>query len=943
MSDSENDIFEELIETKRYKIVKYINARVFYDKLRELKVLTMDDVEMIQSKITRRQQAAHFLDVLQTKGDNGVRKFLEILEWEYPHVYKEITNKDARDPPTDYLKHRESMYAAWLYKLPELAESLKNDYEHKKDLHQKIQEMKEVMKFAQENNTELERENQELQEKLKNFKNGKIELEQELGHCIREMSLSRDKCMAHMENSLEYQKEINILKDTLRDVRHDRDGLAKQIEHLSARFHQSKAETAEARRKSYSMNQLNTENFKPFDRQTSAQDIEITILKEKFDQEQEKCEELNQQLLHVTDELDHAQAQLRKTKSYCEKLCKEVEAKDEWLEEKRKRIDGYFKEIERLEEEKKRLDEERNKEQRKVKEEQENSRKLFSKVYQLENKLEDLRSENEKLKAQSNRASSGSSVAEDTTPSEKFPAALEEFYPDENEPLYRSNVEHYLKGTHVPQRDDSLKPVVGSLRMDLVEDQQQGMRYSRIPVQSLLKGTEKLSQPGILEQLEEEVSTRGASMSNTMSSDTSEDTDAELTGFNVHIRELPLKWRPTKSVPPSGQFDKQRTYKVTLPVLDEKIKIIGGNFSGIFITEVSKKLDSGICVGDQVVSVQLLRSDYSCVSKKEMRGLTLMEARTAFLFENQRDDEKELEITIKKTSPEEFENIKKWMDTQKSTGDFFYVRACASIKEKEAECLPVKKGDILRVTNTNHSKGDHKYWRVCLYNRQNGQWGKEGIIPADFRRLCTVDRRLAFRARSQFVRVLPMKAISKLPVVMYGAGNVIGAAQNLIVDDSTDFLCYNVDKGRDIDILRHCLNNGKHCMMRDALLKKLVDVYIIMVINTDNATPEILKSVFGVDHATEVKYRLPEDVLYETITVGNAGIKDRKSFLRVFYDGVQKGQERMCWFSSSQLDGSTMEQYQDYLGKESTDQHTRSQDSNNEVTPLYERSSSTPL
>lgn len=48
------------------------------------------------------------------------------------------------------------MYAAWLYKLPELAESLKNDYEHKKDLHQKIQEMKEVMKFAQENNTELE-------------------------------------------------------------------------------------------------------------------------------------------------------------------------------------------------------------------------------------------------------------------------------------------------------------------------------------------------------------------------------------------------------------------------------------------------------------------------------------------------------------------------------------------------------------------------------------------------------------------------------------------------------------------------------------------------------------------------------------------------------------------------------------------------------------------
>ena len=56
----------------------------------------------------------------------------------------------------DYLKHRESVYAGWLYQLPELAESLKNDYEHKKDLNEKFQEMKEVMKIVQDNNLELE-------------------------------------------------------------------------------------------------------------------------------------------------------------------------------------------------------------------------------------------------------------------------------------------------------------------------------------------------------------------------------------------------------------------------------------------------------------------------------------------------------------------------------------------------------------------------------------------------------------------------------------------------------------------------------------------------------------------------------------------------------------------------------------------------------------------
>ncbi|XP_062599398.1 caspase recruitment domain-containing protein 11-like isoform X4 [Saccostrea cucullata] len=938
VSDEERDIFEELIERKRYNIVNYINARVFFDKLRQFKVLTMDDTQEIESKTTRRQQAGSFLDILQTKGDNGVKKFLEILEFEYPHVYKDVTNKEARDPPTDYLKHRESVYAGWLYKLPELAESLKIDYEHNKDLHQRIQEMKEVMKLVQDNNLELERENQELQEKLKSMQNEKTELEQELGTYMREMSLARDKAMMHMENSLEYQKEINILKDSLRDMRHDRDGLVKQNENLSAKFHQ-RQESAEERRKSYSMNQLNTD--KPFDRQTSAQDIEITILKEKFEQEQEKCEELSQQLVHVTDEMDYAQSQLRKTKVYCEKLSKEVETKDKWLDEKRKRIDGYFKEIERLGEEKKRLDEERNKEQRKVKEEQENNRKLFSRVYLLENKIEDLTSENAKLKMQSNRTSSGSSVTDDISSNDKFPPLHEEFYLDDEDPMYRSNVEDYLKDNRFPHRDDSVKPEVGgSLRINDIEEPR-SLKYPRIPVQQLLhKGGDKVSSPDIIEQPESEVS-RGASVSNTISSDTSEDTDAELMGFNVHIRELPLKWRPPKSVPPSAQFDKQRTYKVTWPVLDEKIKITGGNFTGIYITEVSKKLDSSICVGDQVISVQLLRSDYSCVCKIDMRGRTLAEARAAFLFESQRNDEKEVEITLKKVPQEEFENIKKWMETQKSSGDYFYVRACAAIKEKETECLPLKKGDILRVYNTNHSKGDHKYWKVCLYDRQGGKWGTEGIIPADFRRMCPIDRRLAFRARSHFVRVLPMKATSKLPVVMYGPSNLVGAAQNLIVDDSTDYLCYNVEKGRDFDTLRHCLSKGKHCMMRDVLLKRYVDVYIVIIINTEHSTPEILKNIFGVDKATESKYRIPEDIVCETITVGSDGVRDRKSFLKAFYERVQKGQDRVCWLSSSQLDGSTTEQYQDYLGSESTRQQNQSQDSNNEVKLL--RSSSTPM
>lgn len=228
--DEEKDIFEELIERKRYKIVKYINAQVFFDKLRQVKVLSMDDTLEISSKPTRRQQAGYFLNILQTKGDNGVKKFLEILEWEYPHVFKDVTNKDAREPPTDYLKHRESVYAGWLYKLPELAESLKNDYEHKKDLKEKCQENKEVMKKVQDNNLKLE--------KLLLLE--KNELETQLGHCFREKEFAQDKSVNVLESIVEYQKEISNLKDSLREVRHERDAYVKQIENMMDNFSKNK-------------------------------------------------------------------------------------------------------------------------------------------------------------------------------------------------------------------------------------------------------------------------------------------------------------------------------------------------------------------------------------------------------------------------------------------------------------------------------------------------------------------------------------------------------------------------------------------------------------------------------------------------------------------------------------------------------------------------------
>ena len=43
--------------------------------------------------------SGRFLDIVATKGPGGFRAFLEVLEYEYPHVYWHVANEKPRDPP----------------------------------------------------------------------------------------------------------------------------------------------------------------------------------------------------------------------------------------------------------------------------------------------------------------------------------------------------------------------------------------------------------------------------------------------------------------------------------------------------------------------------------------------------------------------------------------------------------------------------------------------------------------------------------------------------------------------------------------------------------------------------------------------------------------------------------------------------------------------------
>lgn len=71
-------------------------------------------------------------------------------------------------------------------------------------------------------------------------------------------------------------------------------------------------------------------------------------------------------------------------------------------------------------------------------------------------------------------------------------------------------------------------------------------------------------------------------------------------------------------------------------------------------------------------------------------------------------------------------------------------------------------------------------------------------------------------------------ASSKLPILMYGAANIISSAQSLIVDDSPDYLCYNVDKGMTVGFFLSFLLyfTPLVCMINVILL--IYALYIVM-------------------------------------------------------------------------------------------------------------------
>lgn len=190
----ELSLYDKLIEPNRFRIVKYFDPYVVFDIMRSEGVFTMDDQERVQNMYppTRRARAGQFLDILQTKGDKGVQIYINVLEYDYPHVYKLITNKDAKEPPRGFKQHRESLRSKWIDRLGEFVEAIKNQCADNNALKEQLEDVKAVVNLNQENIQASENENNLLREQVRLISDELKNLKEQCNTLLRERDRLKD-------------------------------------------------------------------------------------------------------------------------------------------------------------------------------------------------------------------------------------------------------------------------------------------------------------------------------------------------------------------------------------------------------------------------------------------------------------------------------------------------------------------------------------------------------------------------------------------------------------------------------------------------------------------------------------------------------------------------------------------------------------------------------
>lgn len=702
------DLYDEKITPNRCQLVKYIETSDILDQLRANRTISPDDAEEIDACSTRRRRAAKFLDILQTKGDNGVTNFFQAIELVYPDLYQAVTGQLPRTPPPNFKRHSRMPSLRIINHLPEIAKDLKIQYQSNRELVSQLQELETAMLFEQTDNKELEKENFELRKKIESLRKDRDKLESQVATFLKDNHRLKDESMNYMNARFEYQQQSELYKLRAMEIQAEKDELERT-------FHRIRNEHQEGLRKSRlslgvsfkaaSSNET-PQTLSPRSSDPSALDtaqiIRQQMEQEKLDELQMELTQTSEDLLEVRSQFDDIQNLYNKAKNTTKNLRKERAKLDKMLERQRSLTNHYFEIIQQLEGDKKQLEEERIKEQKNVSEESEKRNKLFMANHRLEQAYTALMAEVKR--------SSQESADDDN---EDFPRPTENrqgiYEPGllsgrsdsvvaqpGNSFLRRDDLDYQTR----PRLDTDVAKLVAKIGLEDSDTVPRRRYYNR--------GRLNVGQYVTME-VPEEISNQGDYKSDESISN-SEDRGGPYTVLDDMVAPY---------IQSLTQNRQTFTVKVPTPVLNDKFEITGGNITGIYVKWVKKKLGIPISVGDKVLSVGIFITDIQALHT-DMVYRTLEEATQ--ILEAQADPSHANVVEIKfERDPEAYEKAQKWITNHDGSGDLFFVQNNYS----PGECPSTQNRDILCVTSTVTSCA--KYWTAYKFDKGSNSWSTEQV------------------------------------------------------------------------------------------------------------------------------------------------------------------------------------------------------------------------
>ncbi|XP_033750873.1 caspase recruitment domain-containing protein 14-like isoform X3 [Pecten maximus] len=396
-SDPLENLYDAHIEPNRYTIVNGMDPLEYFDELREVRVLTMDDTELIINKYhTRRTRAGHMLDILQTRGNTGCQHFLNMMEYHNPETYKFITGKDPREPPLDFKVTRFSNNMNLANNLPETIRTLLDQAQGNGVMKQKLEELETGLQFAQNDKKELENETEILRIENQSLTHRLQALERNCSSIVEENSKLKDASMEYLKNSLEYTREREDYREKWSTCQYKLDLREREIIELKgaltdAHIHDPNCTQDET---VTCLHQTPAKVPKPLGCEVlqERQEVEKQILKEERDEAQQNCEDIMERMNTLDEQLSDYQDRCVKLEAKLQSSLKERNKLKTAYTDRKRKVEEYFGRIKELENEKKTLEELRIKEQIRANDESTQRIQLFNAKHELEILYDELKS-----------------------------------------------------------------------------------------------------------------------------------------------------------------------------------------------------------------------------------------------------------------------------------------------------------------------------------------------------------------------------------------------------------------------------------------------------------------------------------------------------------------------------------------------------------------------